>query len=48
VVVTTSTTSADGKQVTKETTTCTGSIVYEVTGGIYPDVDIVIPKNSSQ
>ena len=41
-------TSADNQQVTKQTTTCTGSIVYEVTGGVYPDVDIVIPKNTSQ
>jgi len=30
---------------TKQTTTCKGSMVYNVTGGVYPDVTSVVPKN---
>ena len=42
-VLETTSTSDQGNDTT-ETTTCSGPITYKITGGIYPDVTIIVPK----
>jgi hypothetical protein len=45
IIFTVSVTDPDTKVVTKHDTTCTGTLVYDVTGGVYSDLTVVIPKN---
>jgi hypothetical protein len=42
----TSTDNADGTT-TNSTEKCTGTAVYAITGGIYEDIDVIIPNSSN-